>query len=90
MIRQEEEDSDHNDNIVKDKEEEVIYRKIDFVKTKAFNETRRQVENSRYNITQWGTVSSEQSLFIIITVVTTTTEKHKFLEILYQNSMYLK
>ena len=52
MIRQAEEDSDHNDNIVKDKEEEVIYRKIDFVKTKAFNETRRQVENSRYNITQ--------------------------------------
>lgn len=52
VIRQGEEDSDHNDNIVKDKEEEVIYRKIDFVKTKAFNETRRQVENSRYNITQ--------------------------------------
>ena len=51
-IKDHEEDSDNNNdnsNSVRDKEDEVIYRNIDFVKTKAFNETRRQVENTRYN-----------------------------------------
>lgn len=53
QIKDLEEDSDNNnDNVtsVRDKEDEVIYRNIDFVKTKAFNETRRQVENTRYNL----------------------------------------
>jgi len=51
-IKDHEEDSDNNNdnsNSVREKEDEVIYRNIDFVKTKAFNETRRQVENTRYN-----------------------------------------
>lgn len=34
----------------KDSEEEIIYRNIDFIKTKAFNETRKQVESVKYNI----------------------------------------
>jgi len=32
-----------------DTEEKIVYRNIDFVKTKAFNATRREVEKSRYN-----------------------------------------
>jgi len=33
-------------------EEEIIYRNIDFVKTKAFNATRREVEENKYNVSR--------------------------------------
>ena len=43
-----------SDELLKDKDDEeegeLIYRNIDFIKTKAFNETRKQVENDRYNL----------------------------------------
>jgi len=48
FIKDTDDDSDDETNLKNRKE--VIYRNIDFVKTKAFNETRRQVENSRYNL----------------------------------------
>ena len=46
------EDSDDTDSSFKEgkEEEEIIYHNIDFIKTKAFNETRRQVESDKYNI----------------------------------------
>ena len=44
------ESESNNENIENYKEnDEVIYRNIDFVKTKAFNEMRKEVENCRYN-----------------------------------------
>ena len=45
-----------SDEFIRDKgseEEETIYRNIDFIKTKAFNETRKQVESVKYNISWW-------------------------------------
>jgi len=51
FIKDTDDDSDDETNVTNLKNrKEVIYRNIDFVKTKAFNETRRQVENSRYNL----------------------------------------
>jgi len=47
------EDSDEADSSFNSKgkdEEEVIYHNIDFIKTKAFNDTRREVESDKYNI----------------------------------------
>lgn len=51
LIQDEKGESDStNDNSEHYKEnDEVIYRNIDFVKTKAFNEMRKEVENCRYN-----------------------------------------
>ena len=51
LIQDEKAESDsNNDNIENYKENnEIIYRNIDFVKTKAFNEMRKEVENCRYN-----------------------------------------
>ena len=51
LIQDEIAESDsNNDNIENYKENnEIIYRNIDFVKTKAFNEMRKEVENCRYN-----------------------------------------
>ena len=51
MIQEEKVDSESdNYNTENYKEnDEVIYRNIDFVKTKAFNEMRKEVENCRYN-----------------------------------------
>ena len=46
-------DSDDADSSFNSKgkdEEEIIYHNIDFLKTKAFNETRRQVESDKYKI----------------------------------------
>jgi len=35
---------------IQEEDNEVIYRNIDFFKTQAFNETRREVEENKYNI----------------------------------------
>ena len=53
QVQDEGEDSDDADSSFNSKgkdEEEIIYHNIDFIKTKAFNETRRQVESDKYNI----------------------------------------
>ena len=52
QVPDEVEDSDDTDSSFKEgkEEEEIIYHNIDFIKTKAFNETRRQVESDKYNI----------------------------------------
>ena len=53
QVPDEVEDSDDADSSFNSKgkdEEEIIYHNIDFIKTKAFNETRRQVESDKYNI----------------------------------------
>lgn len=50
LIHEVSNESDSNYNIENYKEnDEIIYRNIDFVRTKAFNEMRKEVENSRYN-----------------------------------------
>jgi len=55
-LPEEAEDSDDPDSSFtskgKDDEEEVVYHNIDFIKTKAFNETRRQVESDKYKMKQ--------------------------------------
>lgn len=53
QVQDEGEDSDDADSSFNSKgkdEEEIIYHNIDFIKTKAFNDTRRQVESDKYNI----------------------------------------
>jgi len=50
---EEAEDSDDADSSFNSRgkeEEEIIYHNIDFIRTKAFNETRREVESDKYNI----------------------------------------
>ena len=43
-------DADSSFNSRGKEEEEIIYHNIDFIRTKAFNETRREVESDKYNI----------------------------------------
>ena len=43
-------DADSSFNSRGKEEEEIVYHNIDFIRTKAFNETRREVESDKYNI----------------------------------------